>query len=342
MAHSLAYPQAVSLRQIGISFEEELEKAIVDAFLTSLRLTRQTAATCPIRFEADLVGDSVQSDSVEIDENDCYYMATDCPPIFMPESFEVGDLQVLTDLWTCISRLRNLDHWAIRVYKEEFFADLDKRASEDAYNELRKFLGSVPSASDPQVRKAVDSIAKGIQNEGTEWWHKYYSESFRKVFNADKDEIFSNRTRMGRALNLFCEGLVLPRLHSFLSACLVLETLFTIGKGETEHKFAVRLSRIIGAKEGLEKRKDIHRRAKRVYDERSSIVHGEKLIEAVNQDVLKDAFVFARQSLQCILLNDNLRSLYAHPGTADKPRGKAKEDAYKALSEYFLNLDLTP
>jgi hypothetical protein len=105
----------VSLNQIGISFEEELESAIVNAFLTSLRLTRQTSATCPIRFEANLVGDSVQPDSVEIDENDCYYMVTDYPPIHLPESFEVGDLQLPADLWTCITRLRKLDFWANRV-----------------------------------------------------------------------------------------------------------------------------------------------------------------------------------------------------------------------------------
>lgn len=124
--------------------------------------------------------------------------------------------------------------------------------------------------------------------------------------------------------------------------CLVLETLFTIGEGEISHKFAVRLSKIIGAKESLEKRKELHKRAKGIYTERSKIVHGEKLIEAANQDAIGDAFAFARRSLQCILLSSDLLGLYAHPGTADTSKGRAKQDAYEALTEYFLDLDLTP
>ncbi len=103
----------------------------------------------------------------------------------------------------------------------------------------------------------IDSLAKHIRDEGGEWWEGYYSESFRKVFNADKEETFSDRTRIGRALNLFCEGLRLPRFHSFLSMCLVLETLFTIGEGEISHKFAVRLSKIIGAQGRLGETKGV-------------------------------------------------------------------------------------
>jgi hypothetical protein len=78
-----------------------------------------------------------------------------------------------------------------KLIREEFFADLDKKASGDAYEELRKFLESVPSARDPEVEKMIDSLAKQIRDEGGEWWEGYYSESFRKVFKADKEETFS-------------------------------------------------------------------------------------------------------------------------------------------------------
>ena len=177
-------------------------------------------------------------------------------------------------------------------------------------------------------------------------WHEFYSECFRKAFKAEEDETFSNRTRIGRALNLFYEGLLLPKLHAFLSMCLVLETLFTIGKGETVYKFAVRLAKIVGHNQNLVERRVIYKRAKKVYDERSDIVHGEKLIEAVDTEILKDAFALARSSLQRILQNPELLELYSHPGTTDKKlkgngKGKIKEDAHKALSDYFLNLDLS-
>lgn len=334
----------VSIREIGMSFENELQEAIVDSFLMCLRLIRRTPAILPVGLKAETVGDDIDPES--IGEEDYYWVRTERPPVYMPQSFQLGDLQLLTELWASIIRLRKLDSWANQVYKEEFFAKLDKKAVEDAHHEFLEMLLSHPAADDPELKEALRSMARQAKNEGGEWWHKYYSECFRRAFKAEEDETFSNRTRIGRALNLFYEGLLLPKLHSFLSTCLVLETLFTIGKGETVHKFAVRLAKIVGGKKGLKKRKEIYKRAKKVYDERSDIVHGEKLIEAVAPEVLKDAFVLASQSLQHILLDSELLPLYSHPGTTDKKlkgkgKGKIKEDAHRALSDYFLNLDLS-
>jgi len=70
-------------------------------------------------------------------------------------------------------------------------------------------------------------------------------------------------------------------------------------------------------------------------------VHGAKLIDTENDDVLKDAFFFARRGLQCILLYPILMSLYSDPGTTDKKlKGKKKDIAKNAIRDYFLDLDL--
>jgi hypothetical protein len=105
--------------------------------------------------------------------------------------------------------------------------------------------------------------------------------------------------------------------------------LFTIDRGETTHKLTTRLAKIIGrrGKDGKEERKELYKRAKNIYEERGNIVHGTKLIDPENNDVLKDTFFFARRGLQCILLDIKLMSLYSATGG-------------NAIRDYFLDLDL--
>jgi hypothetical protein len=118
--------------------------------------------------------------------------------------------------------------------------------------------------------------------------------------------------------------------------CLVLETIFTVEEAEITYQFATRLANITG--KTLEQRKDIFKRARNVYNERSNIVHGRRSIETVDPDILKDAFFFARQSLLHILLDSKLLALYSDPITIDKTKisGKAAE----AIKDYFRDLDL--
>jgi len=118
--------------------------------------------------------------------------------------------------------------------------------------------------------------------------------------------------------------------------CLVLETIFTVEEAEITYQFATRLANITG--KTFEQRKDIFERARKVYRERSNIVHGKKSIETVESDILKDAFYFARQSLQRILLDDTLMNLYSDPITSDKTKDPDK--AIKAIKNYFRDLDL--
>ena len=139
-------------------------------------------------------------------------------------------------------------------------------------------------------------------------------------------------TRLGRAMLLFESGMSLPLLHAFLSMWLVLETLYTDGKGELAHKLATRLARILGG-ESFDTRECYFERARNAYNQRSKIVHGEKTIDRTKsidkrtKDALKDTFQFARESLERILCNEELFDWFA----------ERKEDG---IHKFFRRLDL--
>jgi len=343
---SLPIPKAtehVSLNKIGILFEDQLQEAIVNLLLLCLQLIRQTPAICPLEVKnVKLEGETIDPDSFENALDDYFGINADKPPVYMPETFKIGDLQLLTKLWSAITKLRNLDHWSKLVYKEEFFAACDKEASQVA---VKKIIDVIMSSSDyfglsneerKQKRKNLTASFKEALNRGDQFLHELYKDELQKVFFNKQEAVFSNRTRIGRALNLFFKGLHLPLQHSFLSMCLVLETIFTVEETEITYQFATRLANITG--KTFEERKDIFERARTVYKERSNIVHGRKSIETVKTDALKDGFYFARQSLQHILLDDTFIKLYSAPITSDKTKDTRK--AIKAIKEYFRDLDL--
>lgn len=337
--HPLGLTEHISANKIGMSFINSLQRSIVESFLMCLKLVRSTAAICPFKFPAEIHGESI----VEVDTNDDFYgINSDQPPVYSPETFEIGDLQLLEFLWSTLIKLRKLNSWRESINKEEFFATLDRLATERSTEKFVDFIMSASCFSElskeekKQMRKQWLTSAKDAISKGDEWLMEYYKDCFQEVFREKQEEVFSNRTRIGRSLNLFYKGIGLPILHGFLSMCLVLETLFTIEQGEITYQFATRLANITG--KALEQRKDIFERARKVYKERSNIVHGRKSIETVETDVLKDAFLFARQSLQRILLDSTLLMLYSDPITSDKTKDSNK--AIKAIKEYFRDLDL--
>ncbi len=333
----------VSPSKIGISFEDQLQQAIVDSFLLCLKLTRQTAAICPLVVrDVEFEGASIGPDSFENALDDYFGINTDQPKVFMPESFRLGDLQLLTDLWSAIIRLRNLDRWSTWIYDEVFWADCDKQAGHGAVKKIVDAIMSSPTYLElseeerKQHRRQWTASCSEALDKGDQFLHDLYKDSLEKVFLQKQEEAFSNRSRIGRALNLFFEGLALPLQHSFLSMCLVLETIFTVEKTEITYQFATRLANITG--KNFEQRKDIFERARKVYGERSNIVHGRKSIETVEPCALKDGFHFARHSLQHVLLDLKLLALYSDPITTDKTR--VSDKTVEAIRNYFRDLDL--
>lgn len=337
--HPLGLTEHISASKIGMSFINSLQEGIIQSFLLCLRLVRSTAAICPFEFPAEIHEDSI----VDIDTTDDFCgINSDKAPTFLEDTFEIGDLQLLTDLWSALIGLRRFDSWRELINKEEFFATLDRLATERS---VEKFVDLIMSAScfsglskeeQKQQKKLWLNSARDAISKGDEWLLEYYRDCFQEAFLEKQEEAFSNRTRIGRALNLFFEGLRLPLQHSFLSMCLVLETIFTVEKTEITYQFATRLANITG--KTFEQRKDIFERARTVYRERSNIVHGRKSIETVEPDALKDGFHFARHSLQRILLDSKLLALYSDPITIDKTR--ISDKTIEAIRNYFRDLDL--
>lgn len=335
--HRPELTEHISVNEIGLSFVGSLQEAIKESFLMTLQLVRSTAAICPFEFPAEMHEDSIE----EVDTSDDFYgINSDKPPVYSPDTFIVGDLQLLTFLWSALIKLRKLDFYSELINKEEYFAACDKQAGEDATKKIVDAIMSSPAYLEfseeecKQHRKQWTASFREAIRKGE--WKEFYKDSFQKIFLEKQEEIFSNRTRIGRALNLFYKGISLPLLHSFLSMCLVLETIFTIEETEITYQFATRLANITG--KTFEQRKDIFERARKVYRERSNIVHGRKSIKTVDTNILKDAFFFARQSLQHILLDDTLMKLYSDPITSDKTKDTNK--AIKAIKNYFRDLDL--
>jgi hypothetical protein len=328
----------ISVNEIGMSFVDSLQEGIKESFLMTLQLVRSTAAICPFQFQAEIREDFI----VEVDTSDDFYgINSDEPPVYSPEVFKIGDLQLLMDLWSAIIKLRKLDYWKEKISTEEFFAACDKEAGEAATKELIDFFVSPLAShfSKEELKRIKEKWTANIRDEinrGGESIKEVYQRNFQKVFLEKQEGAFSNRTRIGRALNLFFEALHLPLQHSFLSMCLVLETVFTVEEAEITYQFATRLANMTG--ETFEQRKDIFERARKVYRERSNIVHGRKSIDTVDTNILKDGFFFARQSLQHILFDSKLLALYSDPITIDKT--KISDKAVEAIKDYFRDLDL--
>ena len=325
----------VNIYDIGMSFQRQIEESIVSTFLMCLRLIRQTATICPIRFRGELTDSSVTIDASQANRQDYHSPDYEEPPVEWPDSFKDDDLQLLAGLWTAMVRLRNLHRWTDQPFEEAFFADLDKKTNERVAEKLRKHQ---PNLAKEKVAQVVDAL----RSAGGDIWKSIYGQAFREVFGESKEEALSERTRIGRALQLFDAGLHLVPLYAFLSACLCLETLFTVDHAELSHKIATRLAKIASMKSDGEPtdktREGLYRKAKAVYKERGHVVHGSKLIDQVDEKIRKDAFRLCRLSLQQILCTPCLLDRYADPATIDK--GGRKVAKVKQLREFLLRLDL--
>ena len=184
-----------------------------------------------------------------------------------------------------------------------------------------------------------NSIVTEHLRESPKLWRYYYRRAFREVFAEAEEDAFWVRTRLGRAMKLYDEGLHLPELHAFLSMCLVLETLFTVDHGELMHKMATRLAKIVAVADSPKSRLDLYNRCKDLYEKRGLVVHGSTLIDQVDEKLRKDAFELCRLAIRRVLCDPRLRDVCADPTTRDKGSGQKRENV-KRLREFFRDIDL--
>lgn len=330
---ALRVPQAVDhvpSNDVGFSFAEKVEDAIAASFVACLKILRSTAAVCLLSYFGE-VGVS----TVKILGRPPWDIATadTPPPCDWPEDFTEEDLRLLRDVWSGMVNLRHLDSWMTTPFQEQTFARLDRAAKDAAErkwrSQLEDRLEPVPPEQRDKMREVLDEFVRRISSETG--WNSPYGEALRSLFDEEEQKAFNIRTRIGRAVGIFEEGVHLPHLHAFLSVCLVLETLFTLGEGEVTHKLATRLAKVVLDEGTVAERLDLFRRAKKVYTARSDVVHGKKAITDVSEDARKDAFNLERKALQRILAERRYLDLYTAP--VDK-EGKGP------LWDFFESLDL--
>jgi len=334
---ALRVPQAhdhVPAQDIGFSFTDRVEDAIVASFVACLKVLRSTPAICPLSYFG-----KVNASTVEILGNpprDCFASA-DAPRCDWPEKFTEEDLLLLPDVWSGMVNLRHLDIWMTAPFQEQFFARLDRAARSVAEkkvrSEFRDFWAQRIESIAPEHRNIMREAEEAAVRDRCAdiAWNSPYGEAFRSLFDEEEQKAFNIGTRIGRAVGIFEEGLHLPHLHAFLSACLALETLFTLGEGEVTHKLATRLAKVVVDKGTADDRKKWFKKAKDVYTARSNVVHGKTAITDVKEDVRKDAFNLTRMALQKILAERRYLDLYTAP--TDK-EGKGP------LWDFFESLDL--
>ena len=336
--------QHVPIEDVGVSFSDRVEDGVVESFQTCLNMVRSTPVTAPFRYAGTLRGATVTITGGALS---AFEETGDTPGCYWPSAFTEADLPVLSEVWSGIVKVRQLRKWMSEPFTEEMFGELDRFASERAehelfglYSEIQEIRERQPDEDEAAYREYLDlsrdAIEMGVEgdrrNRG-EWWREEYRSAFLAEFRKYQDNLFNSESRVGRALGIFESGIHLPPLHAFLSACLVLETLFTVEGAEVAHKMATRLVKMLARDAGLAERRDLYRRFKRMYRGRSEVVHGSKSIVAVEEEVRKAAPEFAQQALQTILRDEKLVRLYTQDAKGERGEG--------GLVEFLEGLDLS-
>lgn len=341
--------QEIPVKDLGIDIAHAAAYEYVQSFFTSLRITGISRVSLP-PFEYSTCGDPTGPDlsTMECIDFDEYY--TDIPRFARYSEEKLTEKQVclLLDVWTGVSRLRKLDDWREFVFSEQFAAhELDKKASERALKSaskpkelLKEMSGEYFTEEEwEKIWEEMPTILAELGENGQSLHldhnsplvQKKYKKFVRLCFEKHK-EMTENRTRLGRAITIFDDGcrLHLSSMHTFLSMCIVMETLYSTEGGEIAHKIRTRACKLLQMDHGFDERKRLYDRVNNVYKARSHIVHGVKMFDKINAKTIRDGTALARLSIQELLCNDELFDVF----TKDE---KNKKDA---VEEFFLRLDI--
>ncbi len=338
--------QYANSAKLGISTREEVARALVDTFLLSLRLVRQTAAVCPVWFGAkvDQNGLHTPLDSDRTKDYEDPWLDWDPGREFggetleegeleATETFEEGDLGSIADLWDRLVHSFSLKGFLTQAHTEMFWQEIDRRATGEADDWFRARSPAI--SADPGLAEPMVSVLRQDQV-----WQQRHSEAFRNTLRARLDEIFLRATRIGRALGLFNEAFGSHPVGAFLLMCFALETLFTVEKPSNRRGITCKLKRRAaellrpGGQAG--KPKEVKDKVGRILKERGDLVHGSKRMDCVPEKTQREAVDLTRLSLRTVLSRPELLKLYCDPSTSATP-GK-KEDV-GGLREFFRKLD---
>ena len=308
-----------------VRFVDRTYQVLIDTFQTCLRLVKPTRACCPVRYVVAIESGAMLPETLE--GNDDYAVAELVPPSYEWEAdFTDGDLQPLAEIWAAMLKLRCRDWWINTIFEEAFFADLDKKAMEESRDRVRERLHDTFCKKGREMPEDLEEDLASIV---------FYDDVFKQLFDDSEEQVLRTRTRIGRALQFFNESFTLDQLYAFLARCLTLETLFTIGSNEVTHQLSARLAKICAEGCGGDVL-DYYNRTKKLYNERSRVIHGDNSLPAIRDSARQDAAVLASSSLRSILLRDDLRNLYSAPSSSDAKKNRNE----RPLKDFFLELEL--
>lgn len=302
-------------------FSHHLRTACLDTFLTSLEIVGDIRTITPMVFRCRIDFEEQALSSLDsFDLSNFYEAFQDIAIIgvaFEPrrrgEEFGDSHLPILQDVWRGLIQLRHLAEWTDRTCSEAFFHNLDK----DAGKRRLAFLAANPDADEDKANSV-------------------YKDAISKTFRRMHQENLATHTRLGRVLDMFRAGLRdrnrdHPQ-HAFVAMCTTLEALYVLETDAISHRLSTRAARLLGASASIEDRMAYFKRVRKVYKARSRLVHGESRFENIPKGVCEDAYRLVRQSLQAVLADDSILSLFSQ-----KESDKRSLDQ---LRDFFTRLDL--
>lgn len=366
---SISLPDAVQeipATVIGLDLVKLVEHEYIESVLTTLRLAGSGRVGIPCSpFEAPNAEGAPDLTALERTETDPMIIDEPRLPEFNTKPLDDSDLDVFTDLWEALLKLRGLDEWRKLVFSEEFAAHiLDAQARRGALrgaeNPLRFAIDNIELVLDSEeyqeikekcrkegeydteerlAWKALACYFQAVQNgsiafdDENELVLLKYTNLVKDTFEKHQQQT-DNRTRLGRAISMLGAGIELHMspLHSFLSMCIVLETLYCIESGETAHKMAVRLAKVMCPNSTHEEREELYRKVKKLYNVRSGVVHGTKMFDKLKEEENKgveDAAELARLSIVRIMRDSCLFAIFTSEDKNDE-----------TVRDFFMKLDL--
>ena len=320
-------------------FEDHVARVMIPQFLRSVRLVKPSACIAPESQEAEFDDDGAVSALFGVEPDPAQDRT---PSRSHNERLGEDDLGEIGDLWDALYRLFDLGGLRRKVFDEGWFASIDEEAmrrTKEFYAPLVKQAGEMPQDIRDFLNLGED-FGTGESSREQQMW----AQEFSRIFSQKVDDLACNESRLGRAVTIFDDGLVLPsRLHSFLAMFLVLETLFNTEPMNVTHKIAVRATRILHdfhppdrqdekLPSGLNAKRELYKTFADLYRTRSNVIHGSVSFSEVSDKDVERTEYLARQCLHTALLNRQLFDLFSHPQTAGKKLNK--------LRDFFRGLEL--
>ncbi len=281
-------------------FSGSIREAFRESFVTALKIVRPpvTPVLCPVEFKGEERQEGIDLEDGS-ETNDIDELAAEGGAT----GYSEADRKLLQCMWPRLVRLRRLDR------------DSREQLGKDVKREVEREVKARGEESDRESRK------------------RKICQAFHKRWGAHT----LNRSRLGRAVLIYNSSLILPRTPRFLGMCIVLETLFYLGRWDRDkgirprQAMGRRLARLLEEGDAQNDYWRYREQAEKVYETRNGVVHGDVLWQDVAERTVEIGEQLARKSLQKLLANEEWFLLFSREVRADIDRKRYN----RALFERF-------